>query len=119
MTTLRFHTELTHGFLAETGRPAGGFRSEDGEIVALCTEFDLLYWPGRAIYEGHRLRYRISLYDGSLENRLGVFDDARYPINDVAFHPSQPILAVGTGSYDGGYMFEGDLWLWNWNGYKC
>ncbi|HAH46868.1 MAG TPA: hypothetical protein DCM07_18860 [Planctomycetaceae bacterium] len=114
MTKLRFHTEVTPAFLAETGRPAGGFRRQDGEIVALCTEFGLLYWPARAIYDGHHLQYRVSLYSKDLKTRIGVFDNARYPINDIAFHPSQPMMAIGTGAYDGGYMFEGDLWLWNW-----
>lgn len=84
------------------------------QVAALASEIDLLYWPGRAVYEGRRIRYRLSLYDGDLESRLGVFDRARFPINDVAFHPTRPLVAVGTGSYDGGYMFEGDLWLWNW-----
>ncbi|WP_405814831.1 hypothetical protein OG241_09920 [Streptomyces sp. NBC_01390] len=29
----------------------------------------------------------------------------------MAFHPRLPILAVGTGQYDGGYFFEGELLL--------
>ncbi|MFE4176854.1 hypothetical protein ACFRR7_33240 [Streptomyces sp. NPDC056909] len=29
----------------------------------------------------------------------------------MAFHPGPPLLAVGTGSYDGGYSFEGELLL--------
>jgi hypothetical protein len=36
---------------------------------------------------------------------------ARYPVHAMAFHPGLPILAVGTGSYDGGYFFEGELLL--------
>ncbi|MFI0763024.1 hypothetical protein ACH4PX_37180 [Streptomyces anulatus] len=27
----------------------------------------------------------------------------------MAFHPRLPLLAVGTGDYDGGYFFEGEL----------
>ncbi|HVK74445.1 MAG TPA: PQQ-binding-like beta-propeller repeat protein [Kofleriaceae bacterium] len=57
---------------------------------------------------------RISLYTGDLERRLATFDHARFPINDVAFHPTASWLAIGTGSYDGGYQFEGELFLWNW-----
>ncbi|MFJ8477092.1 hypothetical protein [Kitasatospora sp. NPDC094011] len=34
-----------------------------------------------------------------------------YPVNAMAFHPSRPLLAVGTGEYDGGYHFEGELLL--------
>ncbi|MFI5931896.1 hypothetical protein [Actinoplanes sp. NPDC051494] len=29
----------------------------------------------------------------------------------LAFHPTLPLLAVGSGSYDGGYFFEGELLL--------
>ena len=36
---------------------------------------------------------------------------ARYPVHAMAFHPALPLLAVGTGSYDGGYFFEGELLL--------
>ncbi|MCA9179506.1 MAG: hypothetical protein KDB14_33855 [Planctomycetales bacterium] len=114
MPVLQFQAELTPRPFAETGRPAGGFQRDDGQVIALCSDFDLLYWPGRAIYDGQRLRHRISLYSRGFERLLGVFDEAHFPVNDIAFHPTQPIIAVGTGSYDGGYMFEGDLWLWNW-----
>jgi hypothetical protein len=34
---------------------------------------------------------------------------SRWPVNAFAFHPSLPLLAVGTGSYDGGYAYEGQL----------
>jgi hypothetical protein len=87
---------------------------DKGRWVALASEFNLLYWPGRALYDGHRLRYRVSLYSADLHTRIAVFDGARYPINAVAFHPSESWAAVCTGSYDGGYMFEGGVLLWNW-----
>ncbi|MFI7355931.1 hypothetical protein ACIBTP_18515 [Streptomyces avidinii] len=29
----------------------------------------------------------------------------------AAFHPTEPLLVLGTGSYDGGYFFEGELVL--------
>lgn len=114
MPFLTLNSELTPQSFAEIGRPAGGFQRADGQAIALCSDFEFLYWPGRAIYQGHRLRHRLSLYAKNFERLLGLFDAARFPINDVAFHPTQPIAAIGTGSYDGGYMFEGDLWLWNW-----
>ncbi len=85
----------------------------DRGLIALTSGFPLLSWPGRAIYDGRRLVQRVALYDDH-HQRLGVFDDARYHINDVAFHPTDPVLAIATGEYDGGYFFEGELWLWNW-----
>ncbi|WP_330237862.1 hypothetical protein [Streptomyces sp. NBC_00525] len=38
---------------------------------------------------------------------------AHYPVHAMAFHPTLPLLVVGTGSYDGGYFFEGELLLLN------
>lgn len=55
--------------------------------------------------------------------RIGVFelDDARclhvrpsrWPVNAVTIHPRLPLAAVGTGSYDGGYSFKGELLVLN------
>ncbi|MFJ9944179.1 outer membrane protein assembly factor BamB family protein [Streptomyces erythrochromogenes] len=36
---------------------------------------------------------------------------SRYAVHTMAFHPTLPLLAVGTGHYDGGYFFEGELLL--------
>ncbi|WP_225080680.1 hypothetical protein [Streptomyces sp. CoT10] len=34
---------------------------------------------------------------------------SQHPVNAMAFHPTLPLLAVGSGEYDGGYFFEGEL----------
>ncbi|MFJ9342093.1 PQQ-binding-like beta-propeller repeat protein [Streptomyces sp. NPDC101733] len=54
---------------------------------------------------------------------VGIYDTAslschallrsRYRAHAMAFHPTLPLVAVGTGSYDGGYFFHGDLLLLN------
>ncbi|TQJ55340.1 hypothetical protein [Streptomyces sp. SLBN-115] len=36
---------------------------------------------------------------------------SRFPVHALAFHPRSPLLAIGTGRYDGGYFFEGELLL--------
>ncbi|MFJ6083910.1 hypothetical protein ACIQI8_21160 [Streptomyces sp. NPDC092369] len=36
---------------------------------------------------------------------------SRFPVHAMAFHPTRPLLAIGTGRYDGGYFFEGELLL--------
>ncbi|MEU8379693.1 hypothetical protein [Streptosporangium sp. NPDC048865] len=46
--------------------------------------------------------------DGAVCRRL---HRPRWPVNAVAVHPSLPLAAVGTGSYDGGYFFQGELLL--------
>ncbi|MEU3571732.1 hypothetical protein AB0E96_25375 [Kitasatospora sp. NPDC036755] len=38
---------------------------------------------------------------------------SQYPVHAMAFHPALPLLAVGSGEYDGGYHFEGELLLLN------
>ncbi|HWS35099.1 MAG TPA: hypothetical protein VN408_20460, partial [Actinoplanes sp.] len=35
----------------------------------------------------------------------------RWPANALAFHPTLPLLAIGTGAYDGGWAYEGELLL--------
>jgi hypothetical protein len=97
--------------LPELGHPTGVFRGRD-RLTAITSRFGHLYWPGRAIYGGQRLTERLSIYRGS--ERVAVFDDARYWINDVCFHPTKPWAIVGTGNYDGGYQFEGALLIFDY-----
>jgi hypothetical protein len=40
---------------------------------------------------------------------------SRHPVCAMAFHPVLPLLAVGTGCYDGGYFFEGQLLILSWD----
>ena len=32
-----------------------------------------------------------------------------WPVNALAFHPTLPLLAIGSGAYDGGWSYEGEL----------
>src|SRR5439155_9864349 len=36
-----------------------------------------------------------------------------WPVNTVAFHPGLPLVAIGSGAYDGGWLYEGELTLLN------
>lgn len=38
---------------------------------------------------------------------------SRHPVRALAIHPTSPLVAVGTGRYDGGYAFVGELILWD------
>ncbi len=58
--------------------------------------------------------YRAAVYELATHTCLARFEHAHWPINDVAFHPHRSELAIATGEYDGGYFFEGQLWIWNW-----
>ncbi|MGW3044451.1 hypothetical protein ACWC9T_31405 [Kitasatospora sp. NPDC001159] len=37
-----------------------------------------------------------------------------FRVHALAFHPTAPLLAVGTGDYDGGNSFKGELLLFDW-----
>ena len=97
---------------SETGKVA--FVRSDARYLAIVSNFPLSYWRGRAAYNGHFPHHRVALYDARAETRLGVFDGAHYRVNDVAFHPAEPIVAIATGEYDGGWAYNGDLFVWNW-----
>lgn len=117
MPRINLTTEITPLRFAEIGRLTGGTRSTTGDLVALTSEFPSLSWKARRLLDSPR--HRLSLYDGSLVQRIAVFDAARFPINDVSIHPTLPILAIGTGCYDGGWSYRGELLFWNWKSGAC
>jgi hypothetical protein len=97
------------------GNISGAFLSLDSRILIVTSAFRRLTEPpARASYGGHRLHYRAALYRVPSRRPLAVFDDARYPIRDVAFHPTRTMVVLGAGSYDGGYLFHGQLIVWDW-----
>lgn len=97
------------------GKISSACWSQDRRILAVTSTFRLLTEPpARAAYGGQKLRYRLALYRPPSRRPIAVFDHAILPINDVAFHPTKTVVAVGGGSYDGGYMFQGQISLWDW-----
>ncbi|WP_313387743.1 hypothetical protein [Achromobacter aegrifaciens] len=101
--------------LRGSGKITGVFFDPAGEIAAVASEFPLLANPrARAAYGGQTLRYRVALYRRGSPIPFAAFDQLRHPVNHIAFHPTQSVVAIGAGSYDGGYLFEGDLLVWDW-----
>ena len=107
-------------FLSDPSLPGHGivtgvFFKRDGSIVAVASSF---HWltnpPARASYDGQHLRHRVALYRPPDVKPFAVFDSLRFPVNDVAFHPFEQTVAIATGSYDGGFLFEGQLVVWDW-----
>lgn len=99
---------LGGGPFAEIGEPLVAVHCEARGQVAIGGDLGNLYWSGRSVsgWRGHR----VGVYGlDELDCRQVV--GTRWPVNSVDFHPSLPLLAVGTGSYDGGYAFEGELLL--------
>ncbi len=85
-----------------------------GGLAAVATGFPLMCWPGRAHYDGHRLRHRVIVYDRATRDRRAVLDVPRFPVHELAFREDGGALAIACGSYDGGYSFEGELLVWEW-----
>lgn len=108
-------TTLMDPTLRGSGKISGVFFSAANDVVAVASAFSLLINPrARAAYGSHALRYRVALYRQDALVPFAAFDDLRYPVNDVAFHPDGTTILIGGGSYDGGYLFEGDLVVWDW-----
>jgi len=101
--------------LAGVGEPLHVFHNRDKSLIAVCTYHSLLTAPaGRASYSGQKTQYRILLFKYGERIPFYSSDIGNLPLNSLSFHPKKSIIALGIGSYDGGYMFEGRLELHNW-----
>lgn len=108
-------TTIMNPTLRGTGKITGVFFNPEEDVVAVASEFPLLANPrARAAYGGRTLRYRVALYRRDSLVPFAAFDDLDFPVNDVGFHPAGKAVVIGAGSYDGGYLFEGDLVVWDW-----
>lgn len=108
-------TTISDPAIRGSGLITHAFPSPDGNVLAIASRFSALVNPrSRACYAGQTLHYRLALHRRGEAVPFAAFDRLRFHINDVAFHPTEPVVAIATGSYDGGYFFEGDLVLWNW-----
>ncbi|MFG2909806.1 hypothetical protein ACGF13_32705 [Kitasatospora sp. NPDC048286] len=86
---------------AEVGRPALAVPDEGRGLLAVAGERGFARTATVGVYGTGDLGCRAVLR-------------TRFPVHALAFHPHAPLLAVGTGAYDGGYFFEGELLLLDW-----
>jgi hypothetical protein len=95
--SLRIERILGDRPFAEIGEPVLAVVAEDRLAVAgeFVHEFR---WAPVAVYDTSDLSCRAVLRAG-------------FPVHALAFHPTLPLVAVGAGSYDGGYFFKGELLL--------
>ncbi|MGD1865175.1 MAG: hypothetical protein ACFB0D_11525 [Phormidesmis sp.] len=114
MTVLKLHSQLTPNYLADLSHNGGGFLVPNQQKIVFYSSFRLMHWQGAFIGKGQRFNTRISLYDSNTQQRVATFEGCRHLVNDITFHPTQPVVVISTGDYDGGYCFQGELWLWNW-----
>jgi len=94
----------------EVGDPTAVAASDD--LIVVAGDLGPAYWNGRAVWDRSDRSigwYPVGLYSGDLRC-LRVLT-SRWAVNCIALHPSGRLVAIGTGSYDGGYTFEGELLL--------
>ena len=108
--TIRPVTVFSDGVFQEVGAPI--------KIVHHPTrnKFAVISWQGCAdsySQQSKTLGYaaRVAIYDASSLNCLATMDVDE--VKDIAFHPSEDVVAVGTGGWDGGYTYRGRLLIWN------
>ncbi|MFG2298948.1 PQQ-binding-like beta-propeller repeat protein [Streptomyces sp. NPDC048603] len=95
---------------AEIGRPSVTVADGRSRLIAVGGDVGSLQWSGSGTADQRWTGHRIGVYD-QRGLRCRHLLRSRYPVNSLAFHPVLPLLAVGTGQYDGGYNFEGELLL--------
>lgn len=96
---------------AEMGRPSVAAADPRLGCVVVGGDLGWIPWPnsGRAPIDRWP-QYRIGVYDAD-DLRCRQVYDCRWPVNSIAFHPARPLVAVGTGRYDGSWDFEGQVLL--------
>ena len=94
---------------AEVGFPSVAAVSEERGVVVVGGAVGPPGWQPGTLTSG-RSTHRIGVY--SLDDlRCRYLLPSRWPVSTVAFHPVLPLAAVGTGSYDGGFFYQGRLLL--------
>jgi hypothetical protein len=82
-------------------------------MIAVAGSFGHYQWPGRSLASSRSFLQRVGVYSSKTLDLVAQIDAGMHQVNHVAWHPTQPILSISCGSYDGGYYFEGNLILWN------
>ncbi|MFF4319522.1 hypothetical protein [Streptomyces sp. NPDC001568] len=101
---------LGDGPFAEIGEPAVAVVDERSRWVAVGGDVGHVQWSGSGTADSRWTGHRIAVHErDGLRCRHLV--RSVYPVQALAFHPVLPLLAVGTGRYDGGYSFDGELLL--------
>jgi hypothetical protein len=104
--SIRVDRILGAGPFREIGKPLIAELSPDGALLVVGGDLGGLQWHGRDVSRGARRPYRLAVYDGLVCLHLVP---TRWPTTAAAFHPTLPVVTIGTGSYDGGYLYEGEL----------
>ncbi|MFJ4367135.1 hypothetical protein ACIP4S_23605 [Streptomyces chartreusis] len=91
---------------AEIGRPVWAVTDERHGCVIAAGDLGHVMWRGT----GHWPAHRIGVYEADTLRPRHIVA-SRYSVCAVEPHPELPLVAVGTGRYDGSWDFEGQLLL--------
>ena len=82
-------------------------------LIAVASQLWTNTWYDIGLNSIEFPKYRVSLFHSKTFEQLGVIE-CKEPIHDMSFHPNKPLLAIASGSYDGGYLYEGNCIIWNY-----
>ena len=106
---------LGAGPFREVGRPLVVDHGPGSGLVVIGGELPQPRWPGRDLsgperHGGHR--YPLAVFRADDLRCVHLLYTA-WPANAIARHPVLPLAVVGTGVYDGGFFYKGELLLLN------
>lgn len=104
---------LGSGPFREIGLPRVAVRTPDERLVVVGGVLGRPQWHGRDVSRrsrGHAGWHPLAVYDSGDLSLLHL-STTHWPVNAIACHPTLPLAVVGTGAYDGGYFYEGELLL--------
>lgn len=84
--------------------------NEEKRLIAVACSF-FTQWQGREV---NMSAGSLLLYHLDTLALMNYIDNLDYPVNDIAFHPKEEVIIIGTGRYDGGLYYEGELLLWEY-----
>jgi hypothetical protein len=96
------------GPFVEVGDPTAVVVSPD--LIVVGGDLGAAQWNARSVHDRSDRTvgwFPIGLYSPDLTCRRVL--TSRWMVNSIALHPAGGLVAIGTGAYDGGYLFEGEL----------
>lgn len=99
---------IGQGPFVEVGEPTAVAVSDD--LLVVAGDLGAPQWNARSVYDRSDRSvgwYPVAIYQHDLTCRAVL--TSRWVVNSIALHPGGQLVAIGTGSYDGGYFYEGEL----------
>lgn len=110
MPKLKLIKKLSNTTFSNVTIPYKTFSDENKKLIAIATSFHT-QWSARDIGKTSK---SLLLYNLDSLDLIDFIDNLGYKINDLSFHPNDPIIAIAIGEYDGGAYYEGELLIWNY-----